>query len=316
MTKDEALKLFYENNKINPASLHPQDRIADLSSKIDEWLSMIESEDHTVFLEALSRYTYLTQVTCQDRFGQLVNLLETHLQEHKIKLNEVLYVTVESSSGIKSGGDNVRTDIQVYNFEKIDNDQILAVQSKFPEERFNGTKAIVFVDDILGTGKTIWRVLTEFCSKYGIDGYGVPKLYYMCLSPTRRAIKHLDKNFKKFNYQVTALYKDEWITNKQFTKNANDYQIVDKYEKLIDDFFAESEHSYRMGFEKGRLLISFYYNTPNNTISAFWRPTDFNKPPFVRKGKECKRPSISELINKKKQADANTYSFAANRSNQ
>lgn len=314
MTKDDALKLFYENNNINPKTIYPRDRIAELPKKLDDWLLNIDSKDHDVFLDAFSRYTYLTREECQDRFVQLVDLLEKDLAKYTINLKDVLYVTVESSSGIKSGSDNVRSDIQIYNFNRIDNEQVLASQSKFSKDPLRDIKAVVFVDDIIGTGKTIWRVLNEFCDKHNIDGYNNPKLYYMCLTPTQRAIKHLNDNFEKFNYKVTAIYKDEWISAKHFTKNTHEYSTIEKYEKLIGDFFAETEYPYCMGFEKCRLLISFYYNTPNNTISAFWRPTDFNKPPFIRKGMECKRPNVSDLTNKKKQSDANSYAFAASRS--
>lgn len=314
MTKNDALKKFYTNNNIDPKTVHTRDRIADLPVKLDNWLFNIDPADQTAFLEAFSRYTYLTQKECQERFGILVDMLEKEIQKHSINLNEVLYVTIESSSGIKSGGDNVRSDIQVYNFNKIDNEQILAAQSKFAEEQLEGIKAVVFVDDIIGTGKTIWNEFYNFCSNHNLNGYGLPKLYYMCLSPTEKAIKHLNKNFKKFDYKVNSIYKQEWISSKAFANDSEEYKIVNKYEKAIDDFFTESKLSYRMGFEKGCLLISFYYNTPNNTVSCFWRPTDFNKPPFQRKGKECKRPSISELTKKKKQADEKIYSFAVNRS--
>lgn len=49
MTKDDALKLFYENNNINPKTIHPRDRIADLSKKLDDWLQNIDSKDHPIF---------------------------------------------------------------------------------------------------------------------------------------------------------------------------------------------------------------------------------------------------------------------------
>lgn len=314
MTKYDALELFYANNKINPKAIHPRDRIADLSQKLDDWLLHIDPADRSVFLEAFSRYTYLTQEECQDRFVQLIDLLKIELQRHSIELGEVLYVTVESSSGTKSGGDNVRADMEKYNFYDIDKDKIIAAQSKFSEEQLEGIKAIVFVDDIIGTGKTLWGDFYRFCKKFNFNGHDLPKLYYMCLSPSAKAVKHLNKNFSKYKYNVTAIYKNEWISEKAFNGNSPEYRVINKYEAEIDNFFAGSEHSCRMGFEQSCLLISFYYNTPNNTISTFWRPTDVNKPPFERKGKECKRPTVSAMAKKKKQADANSYAFAADRS--
>lgn len=76
MTKDDALKLFYENNNINPKTIHPRDRIAELPKKLDDWLLNIDSKDHDAFLDAFSRYTYLTQEKCQDRFIQLIDMLK------------------------------------------------------------------------------------------------------------------------------------------------------------------------------------------------------------------------------------------------
>lgn len=314
MTKDDALELFYANNRINPQAIHPRDRIADLPHKLDDWLLHIDPDDHSVFLEAFSRYTYLTQEACQNRFVQLIELLKIQLQKYAIELSEVLYVTVESSSGTKSGGDNVRADMEKYNFKDIDKDQIIATQSKFTKDQLAGIKAVVFVDDIIGTGKTIWSDFYAFCKKFNLDGYDFPKLHYMCLSPSVKAIKHLNKNFAKYKYNVTAIYKNEWVSKKAFDGNSPEYKTINKYETEIDNFFTGAERSYRMGFEQSCLLISFYYNTPNNTISTFWRPTDVNKPPFERKGKECRRPTVLDLTKKKKQADANSYAFAADRS--
>ena len=314
MTKNKALQLFYENNNIDPTTIHPRDRIAELPQKLDDWLLNIADENHAIFLEAFSRYIYLTQEECQDRFVQSMAMLKAELQKHDIEVDDVLYVTVESSSGTKSGSDNVRADMQRYNIEDIGKDQILAAQSKFIEERLEGVQAIVFVDDIIGTGCTLWNEMYSFCEKFKINGKGKIKLYYMCIAPTEKGINHFNKNFIKYGYTVTSIYKTEWICAKAFKGDSTEYGIVNKYETEIDHYFAGSDHSYRMGFKQGCLLISFYYNTPNNTISSFWRPTPFNAPPFKRDGKECKRPSISDLANKKKQSDANSYAFAVSRS--
>ena len=48
-----------------------------------------------------------------------------------------------------------------------------------------------------------------------------------------------------------------------------------------------------LGFKKGQLLVSFYYNTPNNTLSSFWRPSKVSQPLFIRN--KYIRPSTSEI---------------------
>ena len=313
MTKDDALKLFHKNNNINPKTIHPHDRIAELPKKLDDWLLNIDFKDQAVFLDAFSRYIYLTQEECQDRFVESIAMLKADLQKHDIEVDNVLYVTVESSSGTKSGSDNVRADMQRYNIEDIGKNQILAAKSKFIEERLEGVQAIVFVDDIIGTGCTLWNEMYSFCTKFNINGTDKIKLYYMCIAPTEKGINHFNKNFIKYGYAVSSIYKEEWICARAFKGDSTEYGVVNKYETEIDNYFAGSDHSYRMGFKQGCLLISFYYNTPNNTISSFWRPTPFNAPPFKRDGKECKRPNVSDLANKKRLSGANSYTFVAKR---
>ena len=81
---------------------------------------------------------------------------------------------------------------------------------------------------------------------------------------------------------------------------------ISNIEKIIEDYAIEDrDKKFYMGFEKNQLLVSFYYNTPNNTLSLFWRPTSISVPLFARTS--YKRPTIDECRKNKKKLMENAY---------
>ena len=74
-------------------------------------------------------------------------------------------------------------------------------------------------------------------------------------------------------------------------------EVIKKYEKIID--------SYDMGFDKCKLTISFYYNTPNNTLCNFWEYSDIHTPLFERRSQT--RPSVNNLKTRKSNNEINAY---------
>ena len=61
-----------------------------------------------------------------------------------------------------------------------------------------------------------------------------------------------------------------------------------------------------MGYRNGALGISFYYNTPNNTLSSFWLKTKTNIPPFHREEKHIEA-ILDDLKKAKKKTDRSKY---------
>ena len=60
-----------------------------------------------------------------------------------------------------------------------------------------------------------------------------------------------------------------------------------------------------MGFGKCKILLSFFYNTPNNTLCSFWKCTDKNIPPFPRD--KDRRPTLDIIRKRKKRNTDNAY---------
>ena len=98
-----------------------------------------------------------------------------------------------------------------------------------------------------------------------------------------------------------------------FAINSEEYRHLEDYEKLIGTCLTEPDKSFFMGFEKNRLILSFYYNTPNNTLSTFWRAGVDMEPPFYRDGDQISRPTLEDLKRRKAQACAQAYRLGMDR---
>lgn len=324
MNKKEALSAFYAKNKIDiRTASNPQDgnydkRIAELDSQVNIWLQGIAPEDQEAFLTLLSRYTYLTETQCQLRYEKILSLLNEQLSSLNCQLHEVLFVTVESGGNYKSGSDNVRADFHKRNLREIQKTQIITAQSRLKNNAITQYKAIVFIDDIVGSGKTLWHEIKTFCKRFPqiYNGNRTHKLFYACIVPRKHGIKHIRDNCRKYHIAATEVFDKDWYEEPAIKKDSPLYQNVEKYEKIVGEYlYSQDGKSFFMGFEKNRLLVSFHYNTPNNTLSTFWRLIpEQHTPLFYRDGDQPgARPTIKEMRQKKRSLSGLAYIFGKQR---
>lgn len=292
-------------------------RIAMLPDQVDRWLFQIAPEDRELFLLLLSRYTYLTEAQCQLRYGKILSLLQCHLERMCCAWKDVLFVTIESSDAYKSGSDNVRADLHKRNLELLRKHQIVAAQSRLSKEQVDRYKVVVFLDDIVGSGLTLWKEIKQFYDRFfRLDGSDC-HLFYACIVPRRKGIQHIEKNCRKNNIFIQGLFQQEWMEEPAFLIGSTEYLKIEKYEDMVGTYMLSPPQTYFMGFQKNRLLVSFHYNTPNNTLSTFWRVVPGkNSPLFYRDGDQyfdvdrpSQRPSIDDLKNKKDAFCNNAYEY-------
>ncbi|MBR2181541.1 MAG: hypothetical protein IJ949_06590, partial [Oscillospiraceae bacterium] len=253
MNKAEALKCFYEKNKIifsrcsDETDGNYDKRIASLPEQIDEWLSHIHRDDHSLFLSLLSRYTYLTQAQCKLRYGSVAALLQNELKAFDIPLSEVMFVTVESSASRATGADNVRADLKQQLFGEIYKEQIVPAERNLKTEDLEQYKAIVFLDDIIGSGMTLWKHLHSFCERFSINGCGKHKLFYACIVPRAHGIRHIRQNCKQNRITAYPLFDVCWTEDAAFSTDSPEYTQAAKYEKMIDDYLHNDQKSFFHG---------------------------------------------------------------------
>lgn len=319
MDKAQALQEFYANNRINAAQAADEydcsydPRIAQLPAQIDQWLSHIDEADHDLFLNLLSRFSYLNLAQCQIRYKEIVNMLTSQLTNESIDLSEVLFITVESSHPYKSGADNVRADFYFRNIQRISKEQIITAQTKLDADTPLAYKAIVFIDDIVGSGCTLFSEIHTFFNRFPLTKKWNPQLYYACIVPFKKGLDYIQHKCKNAQIPISPLYNRDWCANQAFKTKSNDYLKAYKYEDAIGNTGMTAPESFFMGFCQNKLLVSFYYNTPNNTLSTFWRVVEnVNAPPFPRDGNQpAPRPSVKDLQKVKQQSRQNAYAFGA-----
>ena len=320
MDKETALKVFYETNEIDPIHVaDPLDecydkRLAELPRRVDQWLLGVEPEDREIFLNLLSKYCYLRRPQCQLRYGQILSLLRDRLSELQLDLSNVLVVTVEAGGPCASGGDNVRSDLRYRNLETLSKNQIIAVQAKLKEEDLATYRAVLFLDDVIGSGVTMWSSIQQLYKRFPV-WLGRQKIFCAGIAPRKKGIDHVTKNCKNAQIPIEWLYDPTWVQDPAFCFGSPEYKKLERYEKIIGEYMTEPGKSCFMGFNKNRLLLSFYYNTPNNTLSTFWRIGVEMEPPFYRDGNQVGRPHLDDLRKRKAQLSKQAYLFGIDRKN-
>lgn len=68
-------------------------------------------------------------------------------------------------------------------------------------------------------------------------------------------------------------------------------------------------NDYRFGYNEDSTLLTFYYNTPNNTLGVFWSEENNHKPYFKR---HIKRPSLMSLKQGSKKRKNQPQKFPTN----
>lgn len=317
VTKEQAIAEFFQHNQIDPAQIsrYLDPKLERLSEKVDQWLAIVEPSDRELFLRLLSRYTYLTNEASVRRYHEGIHILTEKLQSFDLSLCDLLFISTESSDKRKSGSDHVRTDLHRLCMGQIDACQIVASTCRLSADELAGYRGFVFVDDIVGTGFTLRRTISSFLDQFP-DFINAP-LFMLCIVPTDAGLSYLIKQLKKRDVNIIPVYNQEWIAVPAFqhadifaaSERDDAIERVRKYEALIDAYMKDPEKSYILGFWGCRQLVSFYYNTPNNTLCTFWRWTDSHTPLFPRE----KQPQIrlKHLQSVKRKKDDNAYRIKA-----
>lgn len=279
MEKQDAIDAFFMYNDINAQwvadGIYSDPKLEHLSKQIDLWLQDIHQAHHSVFLRMLSRYTYITELQAAKRYSEAVDLLEEHLSNQNRTLSEAVFISVESPSHTKCGSDNVRTDLHRKNVSRMDASQIIATARKMTPQSLSQYTAIVFVDDIVSTGFTLRHTINAFAQQFPqIMQQNIP-VFCICIVPTKSGLRHLCDKVSP-GLQVVPIYREEWQSDSLFKRGIFEHgereyteKTIGRYETMIDAYMKEEDDTYAWGFRQSKQLVSFYYNTPNNTLCSF-----------------------------------------------
>lgn len=274
----KSIKNFLNKNNISEAFLEFDENLEDLQIKVEKWLSVIDIEDKETFILLFENLIYLTRIN-------LIEKLKEYFIEYKknvVNYESSIFLPVTSFGGVFNGAVNVIECFQkaIRDDRAISKKNIAMQPSDFYDEfNLEDVKNIVFIDDVIGTGNTF----RDFLIRTGIK---TPRLiqnkniYLISIYNLDKGLNYIlqDLNNAKWNITpintktITDIFSDKEIypSGKEVVSKKHKV-IVEKYEKRLN---KDNGGKYILGYKKSGILLSFYYNTPNNTLSTFWKRID------------------------------------------
>lgn len=322
---DDAVEKFYEINNItekNYASSRDiaykegkifDSKVVDLQEKLACWIERFEEDDKQYFIKLFKNYIYISQREFEYKIWQLCESMYKNLNERGINKENILFVTISSPTGRASGGDSLRENLLIANQEwGMDKGQIVSDVEKLDMNSLKDIKAIIFIDDILGTGFSLKKTIQQFIQKAIKINFKIHEYIWAVTGVfmTRSAVRFIKKKIKKeYNLKIEVFDNDNYIDNCMKGNHIFNYDEVKKIENIVERYEKEigmdGDKSYVMGFRGCKLLLSFYYNTPNNTLCSFWKCEKDNIPVFPRD--KYKRITLKSLQERKKKNRMNAY---------
>jgi len=323
LTKEKAMKMFEEKNKIKIIDFGSDRRVCtntglkfdqyigydNFDKNINAWLDDFEEEEKEVILKLLANYTYVPESIYGGYLDDLLDQIILKCNMDEAILNSTYFITFPSSKGVKSGGDIIRAELPLGHLDTISKDQLISNVEMNIKNIKSSAKCIVFIDDIVGTGKTAMKNVEK-----GLKDLGEIKNVKVILAAMyaqEDVISNIKEQLKekKHNIEFVLLNKCEKCMKEQYIFDAEElksnYPIISKYEEKVAGKKIGIKGSNAMGYENAQFLLSFYYNTPNNTLCIFWKPTETNYPPFLRTS--FKRPNIDDIVKNRKNRKENAY---------
>ncbi|MFF2178019.1 hypothetical protein ACFVT8_16395 [Lysinibacillus sp. NPDC058147] len=270
---EDVLKKFFEKNDIDLDYVKFDSKLTALEKNSKAWIEQFDKTDMEVYLNLLGKFKYMTRLSV---INELRNLFEVY---KKIEPNYVdtIFVPVSSFGGIYNGAINI-----VECFEEVleENDEITKKSIPIDPVAYYNTfdlssvKNVVFLDDIIGSGDTfinfLYRISMDIPSLIGDR-----KIYLLSLFNLEKGINNIE-GMQDLDWDITlintilekSIFEDPSINEDQNKKKLYK-SVVRKYERRLAK--EKSEEVYIMGYKRSEILLGLFYNTPNNTLSTFWK---------------------------------------------
>lgn len=285
--------------------------VVELQDRINQWLCNIPKEVKSVLLELFFHSHFYNKSAIIGYFIQKYNGLSN---EEK---NYTIFSAIESNEPRRNS-----SIAYLYEFaSEVDDINDYSIQPFAYVESYmlDKAKLVVFMDDIIGTGETVIKFLER-----NLDKLKKAKIAIWCICITEFAKEQIIEFEKKekvkspdFNIYIQHLS----VEKKAFQEGnifkgsicKNKLNLIKEHETKL---FKDSK--FVLGYKDSQCLVSFYNDTPNNTLSSFWKKykndrKKENTPIFERKQKksrwytEIKKERKDNNINASVNAGNNIY---------
>lgn len=277
-------------------------RISYFKENFDEWFSQLPEDTYEVVFQLLELFEYYSQ----SKVNQYLRDLRFRLDEkEQFDSESTIYIPLPSSKGIaNSSFDYLFTYCQLHNISKYQRVLDLGKYMESDPAGHSGIQNIVIVDDYCGSGKS----LKSFIKKYSEYLKG-KTIYYLVTYFMTESMPLIQEVSEQHEVAVEVIYINsgtQAFEHEVFYENKNELRSLIK----IQSKNLNIPSCYSLGKYKSESLVSFYNDTPNNTIGLFWYNSDKYFSIFPREFKNTeglKRPTPQCL--KQQKAERNTQNY-------
>lgn len=147
------------------------------------------------------------------------------------------------------------------------------IEKMLSHNDYTELKNLVIIDDICGTADTFLKYI-----KNNLTIFKNKRIFYCVIVVMENAKKRIHDFAKDNGLDIEVLSHE--VQKKAFEIQKlkgfkNSYELICNEKKIDQDLI--------FGYKDSESLVSFYNNTPNNTLALFWQDTIDNKPIFPRK---------------------------------
>ena len=274
-------------------------------ANFDEWFSQLPEDIQEITLQLLELFEYFPQKKVNDYLYDLRSKLEA---KAKLDPDETIYTPLPSIKGISnSSGDYLYTYRQLHNISKFKIVLDLKTYITSEPEKYKKVTNIVIVDDYCGSGESL-KTFVEL----HVDCLKGKHIYYVITYLMLESMPLIDNISKEYDVAIDVIYINtgtKAFNNVNFSGKEDDFRaLVKRRSKKLN-----IPHKYRLGKYESESLVSFYNDTPNNTIGLFWHDSDKYFSIFPREFENTeglKRPTPNNLKSQKATRNAQNYSSA------
>ena len=242
------------------------DRIDNAIDQFDEWINNFNKDERELLAKLLQKFNYYSKSHIADIIRRLS---EESIERCGISnADSVISVVRKVDGKYNSSYDYWILHRGVSGFSKeIYYDSV----DDIDEMEWNSIKKVVYVDDCSGTGKQFVKFM-----KRQRKSFLNKKVVLIIIEAVEDAKIYIESELKKERIDIEII---SYTTKEKALKN-----MVEKERKTFYSISKKQQISkeYIYGFENAEALMSFYNNTPNDTLGLFWFPSEENNPIFPR----------------------------------
>lgn len=235
--EDEAIKRFVKN--------------------YDVFMANIPDDIKKIIIKLLDQYEYISSAKMIEYVNTIYNKLSETIKDNNI--NIVVLPIIDEYKKNSLGEINSSNDM-LSQLDLINKNQSIFLENSYKFlELIKDDDVIVFIDDFSGTGRTFVDLIKSIKTKISKK-----KIIFFVTSIMEDAKKYIANFAEQNNIDIKIFSIKEYI--KAFDKFEDSDKRRNEFVNMCKLINIKKEI---LGYEDSESLISFYRNTPNNTIAIF-----------------------------------------------